>query len=95
MGQREGSVEAQTVCSIRVRNVNDCLPGTSPPYPRWSGRHTQRFLLSPDLSVFQCHSHKPILALYLFPTSPLDQQGSRKEQQKPAWGQAHRTFEDG
>ena len=75
--------------------MNDCQ-GQAPHILDGQGdTHTQGFLLSPDLSVFQFQSHKPILVLYLFPTSPLDQQGSRKEQQKPAWGQAHRTFEDG
>ena len=76
-------VEAQALCSIKVRNVKDSLPGTISPYPRWSGRHhthththTHTHLLSPDLPVSKFQSHKSILALFL-PTSPLDQQGSR------------------
>ena len=80
---RRGGVEAQALCSIKVRNVKDFLPGTISPYPRRSGRHhthththTHGFLLSPDLPVSKFQSHKSILALF-FPTGPLDQQGGR------------------
>jgi len=84
-GTGEMGVEAQALCSIKVRNVKDFLPGTISPLSvretpqtdrQTDTHHTHGFLLSPDLPVFKFQSHTSILALFL-PTGPLDQQGGR------------------
>lgn len=92
--RKEGSVEAQALCSMEKRNLNDFQPGTSPlpsrPILDGQGGKPTDFSLLQMCTSPNFRGTSKCLALSLSPKPP----GSAG-QQKPAWRHARGSFEEG